>query len=106
MKYDLWQWLLGYESTLFLFQKDKVSILCSALKGMEVSTHHTSTSHAIVSSQNPFTNRGRYWDRPIEILAQAKGKEAPNDALPRFVQLYTSNKCVGTLLKVPTTYRK
>jgi nucleosome binding factor SPN SPT16 subunit len=36
---------------------------------------------------------------PIEILAQAKGKEAPNDALPRFLKLYTSNKRVGTLVK-------
>jgi len=40
---------------------------------------------------------------PIEILAQAKGKEAPNDALPTFLQLYTSSKRVGTLLKEPHT---
>ena len=36
---------------------------------------------------------------PVEILAQAKGKEAPNDTLPRFVARYTSNRCVGTLTK-------
>jgi nucleosome binding factor SPN SPT16 subunit len=36
---------------------------------------------------------------PVEILAQAKGKEAPNDTLPKFVARYTSNQCVGTLTK-------
>ena len=37
---------------------------------------------------------------PVQIFAQAKGKEAPNDALSKFVQLYTlNNKCVGTLTK-------
>ena len=36
---------------------------------------------------------------PVQILAQAKGKEASNDALPKFVERYTLTKCVGTLTK-------
>ena len=36
---------------------------------------------------------------PIEILAQAKAKDPPTDALPRFVEAYTSHTRVGTLAK-------
>jgi hypothetical protein len=36
---------------------------------------------------------------PVQILAQAKGKEPANDALPRFFALYASKKRVGTLQK-------
>lgn len=36
---------------------------------------------------------------PIEIFAQAKGKELSNDALPKLVEIYLSKKRVGTLLK-------
>ncbi len=36
---------------------------------------------------------------PVEILAQAKPKEPPSDALPKFIELYTSQKRVGSLLK-------
>jgi nucleosome binding factor SPN SPT16 subunit len=36
---------------------------------------------------------------PIEILAQAKAKDSPNDALPNFLELYTSHSRVGTLQK-------
>ncbi|KAG6909830.1 hypothetical protein DXG01_015103 [Tephrocybe rancida] len=35
----------------------------------------------------------------IEILAQAKGKEAPNDSLPKFLEDYASHGRVGTLTK-------
>lgn len=36
---------------------------------------------------------------PIEIIAQAGAKEPPNDAIPQFVQTYTSHSRVGALLK-------
>ena len=35
----------------------------------------------------------------VEIFAQAKAKEQPTDALPRFLAAYTSHKSVGTLGK-------
>ncbi|KAF8228962.1 FACT complex subunit SPT16 [Tricholoma matsutake] len=80
----LQQWLLGYEfpSTLFLFEKSRISILCSASKAKFLSQ--------IAGESGPV---------PVEILAQAKGKEAPNDTLPKFVTRYTSNRRVGTLTK-------
>jgi nucleosome binding factor SPN SPT16 subunit len=36
---------------------------------------------------------------PVEILAQAKSKEAPNDTLPKFAARYTSARRVGSLTK-------
>ena len=36
---------------------------------------------------------------PIEIYAQAKGKEPPTDAFPKMVKLYTSLGRVGTVIK-------
>ncbi|KAJ7286043.1 FACT complex subunit SPT16 [Mycena rebaudengoi] len=78
------QWLLGYEfpSTLILFEDQKITILCSASK-------------AKILSQIQGSSGGV----PVEILAQAKGKEPPNDSLPRFFDLYASKKRVGTLQK-------
>ncbi|KAJ7090225.1 FACT complex subunit SPT16 [Mycena belliarum] len=78
------QWLLGYEfpSTLILFEEEKITILCSASKAKILS--QIEGSSGIV---------------PVEILAQAKGKEPANDALPRFFALYASKKRVGTLQK-------
>ncbi|KAJ7168138.1 FACT complex subunit SPT16 [Mycena crocata] len=78
------QWLLGYEfpSTLILFEEQKITILCSASKAKILSQ--------IAGSSNTV---------PVEILAQAKGKEPANDALPRFFALYASKKRVGTLQK-------
>lgn len=35
----------------------------------------------------------------VEIIAQAGAKEPPNDAIPQFVQAYTSHSRVGGLLK-------
>ncbi|RDB21018.1 FACT complex subunit SPT16 [Hypsizygus marmoreus] len=86
----LQQWLLGYEfpSTLFLFQKDRISILCSASKAKILAQIENESGHV-----------------PIEIFAQAKGKDAPNDALPKFGEKYTSKKRVGTLLKETHTGR-
>ncbi|KAG5341046.1 hypothetical protein C0989_011905 [Termitomyces sp. Mn162] len=80
----LQQWLLGYEfpSTLFLFQKDRISILCSASKAKILSQ----IEHSAGSVK-------------IEILAQAKGKDAPNDSLSKFVEVYASQTRVGTLTK-------
>lgn len=36
---------------------------------------------------------------PVEIIAQAKPKEAPNDALPKFFGIYSSKNCVGMISK-------
>jgi nucleosome binding factor SPN SPT16 subunit len=36
---------------------------------------------------------------PIEIYAQAKAKDPPTDAVPRFLEAYTGHLRVGTLLK-------
>lgn len=36
---------------------------------------------------------------PVEIFAQAKAKEPPNDALPKFFAAYSSHQRVGALLK-------
>ncbi|KAJ7445773.1 FACT complex subunit SPT16 [Mycena galericulata] len=78
------QWLLGYEfpSTLILFAEEKLTILCSASKAKILSQIEGSSGTV-----------------PVEILAQAKGKEPANDALPRFFALYASKKRVGTLQK-------
>ncbi|KAF8965271.1 FACT complex subunit SPT16 [Flammula alnicola] len=78
------QWLLGYEfpSTLFLFQKNKISILCSASKAKILSQ----IENAVKSVT-------------IEILARPKGKDVSNEALPKFLAQYTSAKRVGSLVK-------
>ncbi|KAN0124045.1 FACT complex subunit SPT16 [Russula decolorans] len=77
-------WLLGYEfpSTFILFQKDKISILCSARKAriLEQLQKHRSVV-------------------PVEIFTLAKSKEPPTDALPRFLSAFTSNERIGHLSK-------
>lgn len=35
----------------------------------------------------------------IDIFVQAKAKDPPTDAIPRFLEAYTSSKRVGTLTK-------
>jgi nucleosome binding factor SPN SPT16 subunit len=40
---------------------------------------------------------------PIEILAQASPKEPTNDAMPKFIQAYTSHSRVATLVKETQT---
>ncbi|KIL69574.1 hypothetical protein M378DRAFT_7423 [Amanita muscaria Koide BX008] len=78
------QWLLGYEfpSTFILFQKDKVSILCSAAKAKILT--QIEDSNGVV---------------PIEIFAQPKGKDPSNDAMTNFLAAYVSKNRVGTLSK-------
>ncbi|GLB35147.1 putative fact complex subunit spt16 [Lyophyllum shimeji] len=85
----LQQWLLGYEfpSTLFLFEKDKILILCSASKA-KILAQIENSAHI-----------------PIEILAQAKGKDVPSDALPKFADAYASKQRVGALTKETHTGR-
>ncbi|KAH8108126.1 FACT complex subunit SPT16 [Cristinia sonorae] len=77
-------WLLGYEfpSTFMLFRKDKLLILCSASKAKILSQVVGPNSHV-----------------PVEILAQARAKDAPTDAFPKFVEAYCASKRVGTLTK-------
>ncbi|VDC07164.1 unnamed protein product [Peniophora sp. CBMAI 1063] len=81
-------WLLGFEfpATLMLITKDKVYVLCSPTKAKhldQLRKHDTCI--------------------PIELLIQAKAKEPPTDALPRFVDAYTSLQRVGTLAKEAPT---
>ena len=40
---------------------------------------------------------------PVELLVQAKSKDPPTDALPRFVDAYTSLQRVGMLAKEAPT---
>ncbi|KAF9567635.1 FACT complex subunit SPT16 [Agrocybe pediades] len=82
------QWLLGYEfpSTIFLFQKTKISILCSASKAKILSQVENAAK-----------------DVKVEIFARPKGKDATNDALPNFFALYAATKRVGTLVKETPT---
>ncbi|KAI0747959.1 FACT complex subunit SPT16 [Daedaleopsis nitida] len=77
-------WLLGFEfpSTFLLFQKTQLSILCSASKAKILSQ--------LKNSDSPV---------PIEFYVQAKPKEPPTDALPRFLQTYASHDRVATLVK-------
>ncbi|KIK92016.1 hypothetical protein PAXRUDRAFT_830348 [Paxillus rubicundulus Ve08.2h10] len=77
-------WLLGYEfpSVFLLFEKDKISVLCSASKAKFLQQ---------IKDGNPPV--------PVEILIQAKAKEPPTDALPRFIEAYSSHKRVATLVK-------
>lgn len=77
-------WLLGYEfpSTFILLEKDRILILCSASKAKFLQQ---------IKDGNPPV--------PIEIHIQAKAKEPSTNALPTFVQAYTSHKRVATLVK-------
>ncbi|OCB84155.1 FACT complex subunit SPT16 [Sanghuangporus baumii] len=81
-------WLLGFEfpSTLILFRKDHVTILTSASKAKILA--QLQSAHPIV---------------PIQILAQAKAKEPPTDALPTFTGIYTNLKRVGIIAKDNTS---
>ncbi|KIK63712.1 hypothetical protein GYMLUDRAFT_162320 [Collybiopsis luxurians FD-317 M1] len=78
------QWLLGYEfpSTFLLFTKEKIFVLCSASKAKILAQVEGSGDSV-----------------PVEIFAQAKAKEAPNDALAKFFDIYISKKSVGVLSK-------
>ncbi|ESK83469.1 fact complex subunit spt16 [Moniliophthora roreri MCA 2997] len=78
------QWLLGYEfpSTFLLFQRDKITFLCSASK-------------AKILSQI----EGASGTIQVEILAQAKAKEPANDTVPNFFKIYAAKNKVGTLTK-------
>ncbi|PIL23839.1 hypothetical protein GSI_13590 [Ganoderma sinense ZZ0214-1] len=77
-------WLLGFEfpSTLLLFQKNQLAILCSASKAKILSQLKNADSLV-----------------PIEFFVQAKAKDPPTDALPRFLQAYAANNRVASLIK-------
>ena len=93
-------WLLGYEfpSTIVLFTKEKIAILCSSSKG---------ESLPVCNAGAPDTLSAKLLEQlqtsspvvPIEIYAQAKGKEPPTDAFPKMMKLYTSLGRVGTVTK-------
>ncbi|KAF9792417.1 FACT complex subunit SPT16 [Thelephora terrestris] len=77
-------WLLGYEfpTTFLLLKKDELHVLCSAKKAKILSQ--------VATPKSPV---------PVNILVLAKGKEPATDALPKFLEAYTSSKHVGTLVK-------
>ncbi|EKM55643.1 uncharacterized protein PHACADRAFT_173804 [Phanerochaete carnosa HHB-10118-sp] len=77
-------WLLGYEfpSTFILFEKGRVLILCSASKAKIL---------AQIKNGNPPVT--------IEIYGQAKAKDPPTDAVPRFLEAYVAHSRVATLTK-------
>ncbi|KAI0048191.1 FACT complex subunit SPT16 [Auriscalpium vulgare] len=77
-------WLLGFEfpSTLILLQKDKVYILCSVSKARILEQWQ--------KSKTPI---------PIEIFVQAKAKDPPTDALPKFLEAFASHQRLGALTK-------
>ena len=92
--------MLGYEfpCTLTLFQKDKISILCSANKGILVS--HVTTSYLQPLIAKILSQIENASDTiPVDIIARPKGKDVVSDAFPRFLALYTSAKTVGILPK-------
>ncbi|EJD05718.1 FACT complex subunit SPT16 [Fomitiporia mediterranea MF3/22] len=81
-------WLLGFEfpSTIFLFRKDQITILTSASKAKIL---------AQLQSANPII--------PIQILAQAKAKEPPTNALPTLAGIYSKLQRVGVITKDNTS---
>ena len=93
------QWLLVYEfpSTIILFEKDKITFLCSSSKGalpdMSICNVNFTPPAAKILGQLEKT------PVPIEILPVPKPKDPPNDSLAKFVKLYTSKERVGALLK-------
>ncbi|KAJ7871485.1 FACT complex subunit SPT16 [Mycena olivaceomarginata] len=84
------QWLLGYEFP------------CHAHPLRRAKDHHPGLRFKGYRSDAPkilSQIEGSSGSVPVEILAQAKGKEPANDALPRFFALYASKTRVGTLQK-------
>lgn len=85
-----------------LFQKDKLTILCSASKG---DSPQYSRSRPYLNHNNPLSAKilsqiqGPNSHVPVEILAQARAKDPPSQALPKFLEVYTTHKRVGTLVK-------
>ncbi|KAI0807182.1 FACT complex subunit SPT16 [Fomes fomentarius] len=77
-------WLLGFEfpSTFILFQKNQLAVLCSASKAKILTQ--------LKNADSPV---------PIQFFVQAKAKDPPTDALPRFLQEYTALDRVATLTK-------
>ncbi|KAL0947324.1 hypothetical protein HGRIS_013443 [Hohenbuehelia grisea] len=80
----LQQWLLGYEfpSTILLFQKEKLHILCSFSKAKILAQ--------IKDQGGPIA---------IETYVVPRPKDPPSDAFSKFVEEYTSLKRVGSLVK-------
>ena len=93
-------WLLGYEfpTTFLLLKKDGLHILCSAKKGIVSLQPQSSRSHRLLAKilSQVATSKSPV---PVNILVLAKGKEPATDALPKFLEAFTSSKQVGTLLK-------
>ncbi|KAI0646896.1 FACT complex subunit SPT16 [Trametes meyenii] len=77
-------WLLGFEfpSTFLMFHKKQLFILCSASKAKILSQ--------LKNSNSPV---------PLEFFVQAKAKDPPTDAVPRFLEAYASFDRVATLTK-------
>ncbi|KAG8964979.1 FACT complex subunit spt16 [Tulasnella sp. 419] len=83
-------WLLGYEfpSTLLLFTQQKIYFLCSSSKAKIL--------NQLLAGNPPI---------PVEILIQAKPKDPPTDSIPKLIQIMSTGKRLGTLLKEQHTGR-
>lgn len=93
-------WLLGYEfpTTFLLLKNDKLHVLCSAKKGTIFPHHCIPDSHRLLAKilSQVATPKSPV---PVNILVLAKGKESATNALPEFLEAYTSSERVGTLVK-------
>ena len=97
-------WLLGFEfpSTFLMFQKNRLCILCSASKGVSWPQYlFRAALKCTVSQSAKILSQLQNADSPVpmEFFVQAKVKDPPTDALPRFLQAYTSQDRVATLTK-------
>ena len=85
-----------------LLDKQKPLVLCSASKG----TWLAQMRHVVVLTR-VFNVLAEYLQRmkdgnppvPIELLVQAKAKELSTDAVPKFIEAYSSYTRVATLVK-------
>jgi nucleosome binding factor SPN SPT16 subunit len=68
--------------------------LVMAIHDPKTSRHHSPPPAKFLSQIE-----GESGPVPVEILAQAKGKDAPNDTLSKFAARYTLNHRAGTLTK-------
>jgi nucleosome binding factor SPN SPT16 subunit len=82
-----------------LFQKDKISILCSATKGAELVSWLWEVVLTLSSARILEQLQKHRTVVPVEIFTLAKSKDPPTDALPRFLSVFTSNQRIGTLSK-------
>ena len=82
-----------------MFQKDKISILCSARKGAELVSGFHGAILTLSSARILEQIQKHRTVVPVEIFTLAKSKEPPTDALAQFLSAFTSNQRIGHLSK-------